>query len=386
MTSPLDAVELAKVLMRRPSVTPEDAGAIGVLCETLEPLGFACTRLRFEDDGTPPVDNLFAARGTDGPVLAFAGHTDVVPPGDKAHWTSDPFEPVVRGGLLYGRGASDMKAAIAAFCAAVSRVDPGLGAVRFVITGDEEGPAINGTRKLLAWMAEHGHGLDACIVGEPTSVDAVGDVMKIGRRGSLNGWLTVTGTQGHSAYPQLANNPIHALMAYLAALIDDPLDAGSDHFPPTVPVVTSIDVANPATNVIPTDAPARFNIRFNDRHSGASLETELRSRFDRIAELTETSYTLDIRVSGESFLTPPGRLSNMMGDAVAAVTGRAPELRTDGGTSDARFIKDVCPVVELGLSNATAHKIDEHVAVADIYALADIYEGAIRRFFAGPAE
>ena len=371
--------------MRRPSVTPEDAGALQVLCDALEPLGFACTRLRFEEDGTPAVDNLFAQRGDGGPVLGFAGHTDVVPPGDTALWTHDPFEPTVVDGMLYGRGASDMRAAVAAFCAAVSRVDAETGAIRFLITGDEEGPAINGTRKMLTWMADEDHGLDACIVGEPTSVDAVGDVMKIGRRGSLNGWLTVAGAQGHSAYPHLANNPIHALMAYLSALIDDPLDAGSEHFPPTVPVVTTIDIANAATNVIPAEAPARFNIRFNDRHSGASLEALIRDRFDGVAQRTDTTYTLEIRVSGESFLTPPGRLSALTADAVHAVTGRTPELRTDGGTSDARFIKDLCPVVELGLRNATAHKIDEHVAVDDIRALADIYEGAIRRFFAGGA-
>jgi len=382
VTQNLDPVDLAITLMRCPSVTPTDAGALDVLTGALTALGFECERLRFEEDGTEPVDNLFASRGTNGPALCFAGHTDVVPPGDISQWASDPFQPEIRDGILYGRGTSDMKAAIAAFVVAVSRVGQDCGSIRFLITGDEEGPAINGTRKVLTWMAENNQSIDACIVGEPTSVSKVGDVIKIGRRGSLNGWLTVHGTQGHSAYPALANNPIHALMAYVSALIDQPLDAGSDHFPPSVPVITTIDVANETTNVIPADASARFNIRFNDNHTGESLETLIRERFDGVATETATTYDLRIRVSGDSFLTPPGLLSGAVAAATKDVTGYEPELRTDGGTSDARFIKDVCPVVECGLTNATAHKVDEHVPVADVHTLTAIYEGVIRRYFA----
>ena len=379
----LDPVEVAGRLIRCPSVTPAEGGAIAALEAMLEPLGFACHRLRFETPGTDPIDNLYARFGTGGPHFCFAGHTDVVPVGDEAAWTVGPFEGTVRDGQLWGRGAADMKGGIAAFVAAAARVidergDALPGSISLLITGDEEGPAVNGTTRVLDWMEANGEIPDACVVGEPTNPEALGDMMKIGRRGSLTGRLTVHGTQGHVAYPHLAENPVHHLLRMLEPFAHGRLDEGTAHFPPTTLAVTSIDVGNPASNVIPARASAVFNIRFNDAHSSDSLERMLRASFDQKG----ARYELATECSGESFVTEPGRLSDLVADAAEAVTGRRPELSTTGGTSDARFIKRLCPVVEFGLVGQTMHKVDERVAVDDVRALTDIYAAMLRRFFA----
>jgi succinyl-diaminopimelate desuccinylase len=364
-----DPLPLARELIRRPSVTPEDAGAIAVLAEALAALGFTCHILDFAGGG-PSIRNLYARRGDAGPNLCFAGHTDVVPPGKG--WAVGPFAAEVIGGKLFGRGATDMKGAIACFVAAVARLlesgEP-RGSISLLITGDEEGPAVDGTVKVLEWLAARGERLDACIVGEPTSPQRMGEMMKIGRRGSLNGRLTVFGTQGHAAYPHLADNPIPRLLDMLRRLTAAPLDEGSAHFQASTLALTTVDVGNPATNVIPAEARAGFNIRFNDLHSGASLERWLRETLDAVGG----DYQLAVEVSGESFLTPPGPLSKALAAAVQAVTGTTPELSTSGGTSDARFIKNHCPVVEFGLVGQTMHKADEQVAVADLEALTEIY-------------
>ena len=380
--SAIETLELTRRLIRCPSVTPAEGGAIDLLQETLTTLGLTCHRLPFAEDGTAEVDNLYARLGADGPNFCYAGHSDVVPVGDAGAWSVDPFGAEIRDGLLYGRGAVDMKGAIAAFVAALSRFlaargrDFG-GSVSLLITGDEEAEAVNGTRKVLAWLADRGERLDACLVGEPTSEERLGDMIKIGRRGSLNGRLTVTGVQGHTAYPQLADNPLHHLVPLLHAITGAPLDEGSAHFPPSSLQLTTIDVGNPTSNVIPAQATAAFNIRFNDRHSGASLEDWLRRRLDRVG----AAYALDVSVSGEAFLCPPGPLSELVARAVEEVLGRAPTLGTTGGTSDARFIKDHAPVAELGLLNATAHKVDERVAPADLEHLSAIYEAVLDGYF-----
>ncbi len=380
-----DVLALAQALIRCPSVTPADAGALGVLEAALEPLGFACHRLPFATGDSPKVENLYAVVGEAGPNFCFAGHTDVVPVGDRGGWQVDPFAAEVRDGELYGRGAADMKGAVAAFAAAAGRFlarrGTGFGGrVSLLITGDEEGPSINGTKPVLGWLQERGERLDACIVGEPTNPERLGEMIKIGRRGSLTGRLTVHGVQGHSAYPQLADNPVHHLLKMLAALIAEPMDRGTEHFQPSTLQITSIDVGNPASNVIPARAEAIFNIRFNDLHSGASLEQRLRAAFDAAG----ARYELAIQVSGEAFLTPPGPLSRLLADAVKQVTGLEPELSTTGGTSDARFIKDHCPVAEFGLAGRTMHKVDERVAVADLEALTRIYEAVLDGYFRAP--
>lgn len=379
----VDPVELTQALIRRPSVTPEDAGALTVLEDALKPLGFVCHRLPFRAPGTPDVDNLYARLGTSGPNLCFAGHTDVVPVGDETAWTHPPFGADIVDGVLYGRGAVDMKTAIACFAAAAARVlarqgSRFKGSLSFLITGDEEGPAINGTVKMLEWMKSKGEVMDACIVGEPTNSTVLGETIKIGRRGSLNGFLTQHGTQGHVAYPHHADNPVPKLVKLLDALIATPLDHGTAHFQPSNLEITTIDVGNKATNVIPNTARAGFNIRFNDLHTGDSLKAWLHDTLGRVGG----GFDLDVQVSGEAFLTPPGMLSEVMSDAVLKVTGLTPELSTSGGTSDARFIKNFCPVAEFGLMNASAHKVDEHVALADIEALTQIYENMIEGFFA----
>ncbi|PWC34613.1 succinyl-diaminopimelate desuccinylase [Azospirillum sp. TSO35-2] len=376
----IDPVALAQDLIRCPSVTPRDDGALGVLEAALSPLGFTCHRLRFEQEGTEPVENLYARLGTQGPNFCFAGHTDVVPPGDRG-WTVDPFAGAVMGGRLFGRGAVDMKGAIAAFVAAVSRRlqdGPPAGSISLLITGDEEGVAINGTRKVLDWMAARGERIDACVVGEPTNPRAMGDMIKIGRRGSLTGFLTVFGAQGHVAYPHLADNPLPRLVRMLAAITEAPMDEGTAHFQPSTLALTTIDVDNPATNVIPAQGKATFNIRFNDAHTPASIEAWLRRTFDAIGG----AYELETYCSGDSFVTPPGPLTELVADAVQAVTGRRPEYSTTGGTSDARFIKNVCPVVECGLVGQTMHKVDEYSPVADIQALTAIYESILTGVFA----
>ena len=386
MTRTVDPLELSQALIRCPSVTPEDAGALGVLQGALERLGFACHRLVFSAPGTADVDNLFARLGDGAPNFCFAGHTDVVPVGEAAAWTVDPFGAEVIDGRLLGRGAADMKCAIACFVAAAARFladrGPGFGgSLSLLVTGDEEGPAINGTAKVLDWLAGRGEALDACLVGEPTNPEHLGEMIKIGRRGNLNGTLTVFGTQGHTAYPHLADNPLPRLLAMLAAITEKPLDDGTEHFPPSGIEITSIDVANMATNVIPASGRARFNIRYNDRHDGAGLEQWLRACCDAVGG----AYDLGVEVSGEAFLTPPGPLSDIAAAAVEAVTGRAPELGTTGGTSDARFIKDHCPVVEFGMISQTAHKVDEFAALSDIALLTGVYQAVLERFFEQPS-
>ncbi len=378
-----DAVEFARDLIRCPSVTPAEGGALDTLQAALEGLGFTCHRLRFSEAGTADVDNLYARLGNAAPNFCFAGHTDVVPIGTEAEWSADPFAAELRDGYLYGRGAVDMKGAIAAFVTAVERrlaAGPVPGSISLLITGDEEGIAINGTRKMLQWLEEHGEMLDACLVGEPTNPERIGDMMKIGRRGSMNSILTARGTQGHVAYPHLADNAAHRLVAMLDALIAEPLDEGNEHFQPSSLQITSIDIGNPTENLIPGTAEARFNIRFNDMHSSETLTRWIREKLDAVAGGPD-AYDLSIRVSGESFLFPPGALSGLISDSIESVTGRRPNLSTTGGTSDARFIKDHCPVAEFGLVSQTMHKTDERCSVEDINALTDIYEKVLDGFF-----
>jgi succinyl-diaminopimelate desuccinylase len=378
----LDPIELAQALIRCASVTPEDAGAIETLQRALTSLGFTCQRLPFSESGHPEVQNLYARIGTTGRNFCFAGHTDVVPAGDRTAWSVDPFGGEIREQTLFGRGAADMKGGIACFIAALSRFLSANGArfsdsISLVITGDEEGVAVNGTRKVLGWLADKGERLDVCLVGEPTSSRTLGDTVKIGRRGSLSGVLTVRGTAGHAAYPQLADNPLPRLVRMLASL-GEPLDAGTEHFEASNLQLTSIDVGNPANNVIPAGGRAMFNVRFNDRHTSATLEGELRRRLDTVGG----SYALDVHVSGEPFLTPPGPFSELISRAVADETGRRPELSTSGGTSDARFFKALCPVAECGLLNLTIHKPDERVPIADLLTLTNIYERVLNAYFA----
>ena len=382
MAMALDPVKLAQDLIRCPSVTPAEGGALDHLQSVLSDLGFTCHRLLFSDTDTPDVDNLYARIGDGAPHFCFAGHSDVVPVGDEGGWRLEPFAGVISENRLFGRGAADMKSAIAAFAAAVGDHlaacdgEPA-GSISFLITGDEEGPAINGTVKMLSWLATRGERIDACIVGEPTNPNYLGEMIKIGRRGSLTGRLTVNGTQGHAAYPHLADNPLSRLLRMLAPLAAETLDAGSDHFPPTTAAVTSIDTGNEATNVIPAKASAVFNIRFNDLHSSATLGAWLRETFDAVGG----DYDLTLSCSGESFLTEPGPLSALVAEAVKTVTGRQPELSTTGGTSDARFIQNYCPVVEFGLVGQTMHKVNEHVPVDDIRNLTAVYRAVLDRFF-----
>jgi succinyl-diaminopimelate desuccinylase len=383
-----DALELAQALIRCPSVTPQDAGALGVLEGALKPLGFSCRRLRFEEKDLAPVDNLYAKLGTGRPNLCFAGHTDVVPPGERANWRHDPFGAQVVDGTLFGRGAADMKSAIAAFAAAVSRhlKANGVpkGSISFLITGDEEGIAVNGTVKVLDWLKKNGEALDHCVVGEPTSMGRAGDTLKIGRRGSMNVRVTVCGVQGHVAYPALARNPIPILAELVRRLSGWRLDEGSEHFEPSTLAFTTVDVGNPAVNVIPAEARAGFNIRFNDKHTPDSLMTEIRAiaqavRYDAGGEIALTN-----AVSGVAFFTPPGSFTDLLSQAILRITGSRPDYSTTGGTSDARFIKDHCPVVELGLAGRTMHKTDECASLADIETLTRIYQSVIELYFANP--
>lgn len=373
MSTAIDPVALAGRLIACPSVTPADAGAMAVLAEALEGIGFAVHR--FAAGGPPdgPIENLFATRGAGGTHFAFAGHTDVVPPGEG--WASDPFVPTVRGDLLHGRGAVDMKGAIAAFVAAASEVSDHAGTLSLIITGDEEGPATYGTRALIDWMAANGQRPDLCLVGEPTSQHRLGDMMKIGRRGSVNMWIDVPGTQGHVAYPHLADNPAPRLVRALAKLAALELDRGNDWFQPSNLEITDIAIGNPAANVVPARASARINIRFNDLHTGEALVEQVRAIILSEAPRAE----LRARISGEAFLTQPGNFSGQVAAAITEVTGLTPELSTSGGTSDARFLSKLCPVVEFGLPNATMHKLDEAVALDDLRQLARIYAALIRR-------
>jgi succinyl-diaminopimelate desuccinylase len=381
----LDPAELAARLVRRPSITPKDEGALDIVAGTLEELGFTCHRLVFAEGGGDPIHNLYARCGEGPPNLCFAGHTDVVPAGACEAWSFDPFAAIVRDGELCGRGAADMKGAIAAFIAATQRYldrrKAGVcGSISLLITGDEEGPAVNGTRKVLEWLAKRDETLDACIVGEPTSAALLGDMIKIGRRGSLTGRLTVHGVQGHTAYPQLADNAAHRLVAMLHALTTTELDEGSENFQPSTLQVSTIDIANPASNVIPASAKAVFNIRFNDRWTGETLKRWLAEQLDTVGG----NYTLDATVGGESFLFPPGAIGQRLAEAIRRVTGRTPEFSTTGGTSDARFIQACCPVAEFGLVGQTMHKVDERVALADLAALTEIYDTFLGLFFDAP--
>ena len=370
-----DPLPLAQALIRCASVTPADAGAMDVLSAMLVGLGFTIHRLRY---GT--IDNMFARLGSAGPHICFAGHTDVVPPG-AANWRSDPFGGEVRDGVLYGRGACDMKGAIAAFVSGVAQHlqqgDP-RGSISFLITGDEEGPATDGTVKVLEWMRAHDQVPDFCLVGEPTCPVILGDMVKIGRRGSVNMKVEVHGTQGHVAYPHRADNPVHRLIRALGALTDAPLDAGTDWFEPSTLQVTSIDVGNGSTNVVPGSARAALNIRFNDGHSGASLTAWVRATLVRYAE----RFDLESSISGESFVTKPGPLVDILRSAIKHATGIEPKLDTGGGTSDARFIANYCPVAEFGLVGATMHQTDERVPVAELRDLARIYRDVIAAFLA----
>jgi succinyl-diaminopimelate desuccinylase len=377
-----NGLELAQAMIRRPSVTPRDEGALDVLQRALETLGFVCERMVFNAEGLAPIDNLYARLGKSAPNFCFAGHTDVVPPGDG--WTVDAFAGQVIGDQLFGRGAADMKSAIAAFVAAAARylkAGAPKGSISLLITGDEEGDAVNGTKKVLERLKARGEKIDACVVGEPTNPTKLGEMIKIGRRGSLTAKLTVFGTAGHSAYPHLADNPILKLMKLLAAITDKPLDKGTDHFQPSTVAVTTVDVGNTATNVIPGMAKAGFNIRFNDKHTGEGLIKWLRATFDRAGE--GGHYDLSVRVSGEAFVTPPGPLSTLVSKAVEQVLGVTPELSTTGGTSDARFIREACPVCEFGLVGQTMHKADERCAVGDIEKLTTVYLKVLESYFAG---
>jgi succinyl-diaminopimelate desuccinylase len=383
MTSPVDPVALAARLIRCPSVTPEDAGALDVLQSALETLDFRCERLPF-GEGAGRVDNLYARLGADSPHFCFAGHTDVVPAGDEAAWDSPPFEGRIADGVLYGRGAVDMKGGIAAFTAAVSRHLHAYGAPRgsisLLITGDEEGPSVNGTVRVLEVLNARGETLDHCLVGEPTNPEKIGTMVKIGRRGSLTGYLTVRGAQGHVAYPERADNPIPRLSAFVDRLSNHVLDRGTEYFQPSNLEFSTIDVGNPAANVIPAAARATFNIRFNTEHTAVSLEEWLRAQCAEILG-PEPGWTLMTACSGDAYYTEPGPFTDVVAGAVRDVTGVTPELSTTGGTSDARFIRALCPVAEFGLVNQTMHRTDEQVPLADLEALTRIYEAVLARYF-----
>lgn len=372
-----DPVALAAALIRCRSVTPAEGGAIVLLHDLLAAHGFRCTRV---DRGG--IANLHARWGTGSPVIAFNGHTDVVPAGDPAAWSADPFGGEERGGLLWGRGATDMKTGVAAFVAAALRVvrERPPGSVVVTVTGDEEADAVDGTAAILDWMRANGEGADACLVGEPTSVAALGDVMKIGRRGSLTGTLTLTGRQGHTAYPERALNPLPALARICARLAAEELDTGTAHFQPSTLALATIDTGNPASNVIPARARAVFNIRFNDLHSSASLRAWIGEVLAAETAGSGLVAELEVKVSGEAFLTPPGGFADLVAGAVERVTGRRPAMTTGGGTSDARFMRALCPVVEFGLVGDTMHQTDERTKVADIRKLSEVYEAILRDF------
>ncbi|SCW36865.1 succinyldiaminopimelate desuccinylase [Rhizobium mongolense subsp. loessense] len=389
-----DPVANLQALIRCPSVTPAEGGALSALDAMLSPLGFKVDKVKATEAGTPDIENLYARLGSDGPHLMFAGHTDVVPVGDEAAWTHPPFAAEISGGELFGRGAVDMKGGIACFVAAVSRYvekhgNP-KGSISLLITGDEEGPAINGTIKLLQWAAERGERWDACLVGEPTNPDTLGDMIKIGRRGSLSGKITVHGVQGHAAYPHLADNPVRGMLQLTSALMDPPFDNGTENFQPSNLEVTTIDVGNPATNVIPAKAAASFNIRFNDTWTADTLQAEIIRRLEAAAKNGalrpgREAVRYDIAWADRPshvFLTRNNALIASLSSAVESIAGKAPKLSTTGGTSDARFIKDYCPVVEFGLVGQTMHMVDERVAVCDLETLTQIYETFIERWFA----
>ena len=379
----IDPVDLTAALIRCESVTPAEGGAIALLESALSEIGFECTRC---DRGG--IANLYARIGpakgaSNGRVFGFAGHTDVVPPGDAADWTHPPFSAEIAGGEIWGRGATDMKSGVAAFIAAAAayREAGGEGSVALLITGDEEGDAVDGTTAILDWMEEAGEGLDHCLVGEPTCPENLGDMIKIGRRGSMTAFFTATGRQGHTAYPHRAANPLPPLMRLLDRLASHRLDDGTEHFDPSTLALTTVDVGNPANNVIPERARATCNIRFNDAHTSKKLAMWLLEEAAKAAADTDVRIETEFKVSGESFITEPGLLSDVIADAAEAETGRRPELSTTGGTSDARFIKAICPVAEFGLVGKTMHQVDERAPVEEIRALSRIYRDVLERYF-----
>lgn len=386
--NPTDAVALTQALVRCESITPHEGGALTLLQNVLEPAGFTCHRLVFSEPGTPDVDNLYARIGTGRPHLCFAGHTDVVPAGNEAAWTAPPFAGLIRDGVLYGRGVADMKGCVAAFAAAALRYlayNGGhlpRGSLSFLITGDEEGPSVNGTIKVLNWLKARDEVLDACLVGEPSNPKALGDEIRIGRRGSLNADLVVHGKQGHAAYPKIADNPVPKLARLIDRLSSAKLDEGTSNFEPSNLQVTVISVPNTATNVIPAEAHAKLNIRYNDNWTRPRMERWVRETTASAATELGAKFDLSFSGTGDVFLTKPGPLVETLGRAVRDVTGRSPKLTTGGGTSDARFIKDHCPVVEFGLVNATIHQVDEHTPVADLEALTEIYGRFLTHYFA----
>jgi succinyl-diaminopimelate desuccinylase len=382
MTDPIDPVALTAALIRCPSVTPEEGGALELLEALLTEAGFTCTRV---DRGG--VANLFARWGPKGhrQSFGFNGHTDVVPVGEPAAWSVDPFGATQEEGWLYGRGATDMKSGVAAFAAAAVdfvRETPPDGAVILAITGDEEGDAVDGTRALLDWMEAQGEAMQVCLVGEPTCPETLGEMIKIGRRGSMTAYFTAEGVQGHSAYPHRAKNPVPAMARLMDRLASHELDTGTEFFDPSTLAVTTIDTGNPANNVIPARCRATVNIRFNDAHSSESLTAWLEAEAAKVSEETGIAITLTTKVSGESFLTPPGPFSDLVGRSVQRLTNQVPELSTTGGTSDARFVKDHCPVVEFGLVGKTMHQVDERVEISQIIALKEIYRGILQDYFA----
>lgn len=387
MLDPTDPVALTQALIRCESVTPNEGGALTLLQDVLAPAGFACYRQTFSEQGAADVENLYARLGANQPNLCFAGHTDVVPPGDTSAWTSPPFDPVVRDGKLFGRGAVDMKGGVAAFIAALMRqkqTDPHsiTGSISLLITGDEEGDAINGTVKVLDWLKGRGERIDACIVGEPSNPNALGDEIKIGRRGSLTCKLTIAGKQGHAAYPAKADNPAPKLVHMLNRLATQTIDTGTEAFQPSNLEITVLSVPNTAANVIPGSATATFNIRYNNTWNRTTIADWVALQCEAAANDRNIDYKLEVSGTGDVFLTKPGPLVETMVDAVSDVTGRTPALTTTGGTSDARFIKDYCPVIEFGLVNQTIHMVDEHTSVDDLEQLTEIYRRFVARYFA----
>ncbi len=383
--TPLDPVIILQDLIRCPSVTPHDHGALSVVENLLQSGGFSTHRLVFKDQDTPDIDNLFARIGTKGPHLCFAGHTDVVPVGDEEGWTHPPFAAEIHGGQLYGRGATDMKGSIAAFAAAALdyvRENPKFkGSISFLITGDEEGPAINGTIKVLEWMKKFQHVPDHCLVGEPSSADALGDTLKIGRRGSLSFSVTVEGKQGHVAYPHKVSNPVAKLARFVDRISTTALDEGNDHFDPSSLQVTTFDVGNTASNVVPAKAMAKFNIRFSTEHNYDSLRAWVNIQIETVKAELGGTWNITSNEGAEAFITEPGSFVGLVQDAVQEETGLLPKLSTSGGTSDARFVKDYCPVLEFGPTNATIHQVDERISVEELKATTQIYRRIIEKYF-----
>ncbi|WP_424628327.1 succinyl-diaminopimelate desuccinylase [Bradyrhizobium sp. SYSU BS000235] len=382
-----DALTIARDLLRCPSVTPADAGALGVLEALLKGAGFDVQRITFSEPGTADIDNLYARIGTEAPHITFAGHTDVVPAGDEAAWTHGAFSGDVKDGYLYGRGAVDMKGGIACCVAAVldylaAHGGKPKGSISFLITGDEEDIAVNGTIKLLRWAADRGETFDHCLLGEPSNVNEIGDSIKVGRRGSQSGTVIVDGTQGHVAYPHRASNPVPDIATLIAALSGDPLDQGTDHFQPSNLEFTSVDVGNPAWNVIPAQAKARFNIRYNDCHTRASLQALIEQRVMQASGNRIKAHVVWEPSNSDAFLTQPGKFTDLVVASIEEVTGRKPDLNTGGGTSDARFITNYCPVLEFGLVGQTMHQVDERTPVADLEKLTTIYRSILERYFA----